>query len=35
MKTKIIIDSNKKVLLKGGRVLDVVNNQFSNNDILT
>ena len=34
MKTKIIIDSNKKVLLKGGKVLDIVNNQFSNNDIL-
>jgi dihydroorotase len=34
MKTKIIIDSNKKILLEGGKVLDVVNNKFSNNDIL-
>ena len=34
MKTKVIINSNKKVLLKGGKILDVTNDQFSDNDIL-
>lgn len=34
MKTKIILNPNKKTLLKGGKIFDVTNDNFSDYDIL-